>query len=152
MIRRPPRSTRTDTLFPYTTLFRSIAAFLREKDAAKRLQNAGRISPALGRGGEEASDHRRAGVAGRLAGWTARRGQKWRRLQRFRLALPCCLRPDTNDPQRASRTGQETELFCKVRGQSAGRAGGASRQICGRRFRPAGRSEEKKATRLNYSH
>src|SRR3546814_3932216 len=26
MIRRPPRSTRTDTLFPYTTLFRSVAA------------------------------------------------------------------------------------------------------------------------------
>src|SRR3546814_9104844 len=26
MIRRPPRSTRTDTLFPYTTLFRSEAA------------------------------------------------------------------------------------------------------------------------------
>src|SRR3546814_13895915 len=26
MIRRPPRSTRTDTRFPYTTLFRSIAA------------------------------------------------------------------------------------------------------------------------------
>src|SRR3546814_9712235 len=29
MIRRPPRSTRTDTLFPYTTLFRS---FLQPKD------------------------------------------------------------------------------------------------------------------------
>src|SRR3546814_5981830 len=27
MIRRPPRSTRTDTLFPYTTLFRSDEAF-----------------------------------------------------------------------------------------------------------------------------
>src|SRR3546814_6075012 len=27
MIRRPPRSTRTDTLFPYTTLFRSRLAF-----------------------------------------------------------------------------------------------------------------------------
>src|SRR3546814_3244831 len=26
MIRRPPRSTRTDTLFPYTTLFRSVGA------------------------------------------------------------------------------------------------------------------------------
>src|SRR3546814_3519242 len=26
MIRRPPRSTRTDTLYPYTTLFRSSAA------------------------------------------------------------------------------------------------------------------------------
>src|SRR3546814_7684054 len=28
MIRRPPRSTRTDTLFPYTTLFRSAVAAL----------------------------------------------------------------------------------------------------------------------------
>src|SRR3546814_12431677 len=28
MIRRPPRSTRTDTLFPYTTLFRSARARL----------------------------------------------------------------------------------------------------------------------------
>src|SRR3546814_9696705 len=27
MIRRPPRSTRTDTLFPYTTLFRSMLVF-----------------------------------------------------------------------------------------------------------------------------
>src|SRR3546814_16816187 len=27
MIRRPPRSTRTDTLFPYTTLFRSAVTF-----------------------------------------------------------------------------------------------------------------------------
>src|SRR3546814_19925092 len=29
MIRRPPRSTRTDTLFPYTTLFRSFRSGLR---------------------------------------------------------------------------------------------------------------------------
>src|SRR3546814_18231468 len=29
MIRRPPRSTRTDTLFPYTTLFRSLRAAAR---------------------------------------------------------------------------------------------------------------------------
>src|SRR3546814_16229662 len=33
MIRRPPRSTRTDTLFPYTTLFRSIA---HDRDARLR--------------------------------------------------------------------------------------------------------------------
>src|SRR3546814_3719019 len=32
MIRRPPRSTRTDTLFPYTTLFRSFQA-LRQRGA-----------------------------------------------------------------------------------------------------------------------
>src|SRR3546814_14100960 len=41
MIRRPPRSTRTDTLFPYTTLFRSqrifvlLAAALVETDEAR---------------------------------------------------------------------------------------------------------------------
>src|SRR3546814_12744415 len=33
MIRRPPRSTRTDTLFPYTTLFRS----LYKDDASRRV-------------------------------------------------------------------------------------------------------------------
>src|SRR3546814_8353933 len=36
MIRRPPRSTRTDTLFPYTTLFRSREAFVDELGAAYR--------------------------------------------------------------------------------------------------------------------
>src|SRR3546814_10435554 len=30
MIRRPPRSTRTDTLFPYTTLFRSVQQLLND--------------------------------------------------------------------------------------------------------------------------
>src|SRR3546814_2788443 len=34
MIRRPPRSTRTDTLFPYTTLFRSQTAFVFGSTAA----------------------------------------------------------------------------------------------------------------------
>src|SRR3546814_18102604 len=33
MIRRPPRSTRTDTLFPYTTLFRSVGDADREWQA-----------------------------------------------------------------------------------------------------------------------
>src|SRR3546814_15953301 len=35
MIRRPPRSTRTDTLFPYTTLFRSRS--IRRSDAQKQM-------------------------------------------------------------------------------------------------------------------
>src|SRR3546814_14899294 len=33
MIRRPPRSTRTDTLFPYTPLFRSLAALSADESA-----------------------------------------------------------------------------------------------------------------------
>src|SRR3546814_13832632 len=38
MIRRPPRSTRTDTLFPYTTLFRSE---LDDKPAFQRIDHRG---------------------------------------------------------------------------------------------------------------
>src|SRR3546814_14212802 len=46
MIRRPPRSTRTDTLFPYTAVFRSIlekseALQLIETSTAARLQAGG---------------------------------------------------------------------------------------------------------------
>src|SRR3546814_1032240 len=41
MIRRPPRSTRTDTLFPYTTLFRSCdLAGAQRHDAAEILRPA----------------------------------------------------------------------------------------------------------------
>src|SRR3546814_638031 len=35
MIRRPPRSTRTDTLFPYTTLFRSLAQDAAEQEVVE---------------------------------------------------------------------------------------------------------------------
>src|SRR3546814_3743251 len=40
MIRRPPRSTRTDTLFPYTTLYRSPAAGERQRDREARARKA----------------------------------------------------------------------------------------------------------------
>src|SRR3546814_13873364 len=40
MIRRPPRSTRTDTLFPYTTLFRSLLRkYLRRRVPAADLDD-----------------------------------------------------------------------------------------------------------------
>src|SRR3546814_8372894 len=38
MIRRPPRSTRTDTLFPYTTLFRVDRVDLRVRSADRRAE------------------------------------------------------------------------------------------------------------------
>src|SRR3546814_7929980 len=40
MIRQPPRSTRTDTLFPYTTLFRSGLFRLLRRDFAVEYQHA----------------------------------------------------------------------------------------------------------------
>src|SRR3546814_21012025 len=44
MIRRPPRSTRTDTLFPYTTLFRSAGLALRR---ARRAMRSERIAQTI---------------------------------------------------------------------------------------------------------
>src|SRR3546814_12900007 len=45
MIRRPPRSTRTVTLFPYTTLFRSIVGVQLLADQAQRVGRG--VGPAL---------------------------------------------------------------------------------------------------------
>src|SRR3546814_3876130 len=43
MIRRPPRSTRTDTLFPYTTLFRSLPTSVDAKLREKIRQGAAQL-------------------------------------------------------------------------------------------------------------
>src|SRR3546814_4740135 len=48
MIRRPPRSTRTDTLFPYTTLFRSAGG----GDARTAARQSGLIDATGGKGVE----------------------------------------------------------------------------------------------------
>src|SRR3546814_9195954 len=65
MIRRPPRSTRTDTLFPYTTLFRSTpgGAPARPRDRPELLPDRIRAprQPAL-----EPGRARRDGPAGRV--------------------------------------------------------------------------------------
>src|SRR3546814_7122153 len=89
MIRRPPRSTRTDTLFPYTTLFRSRVAARCGGDRERRAR-AGRRSAqaAAGRGAGGAV----AGVAGDL-----RRGDAAAR-EAGRPALPAA-----GDDQRVPR-------------------------------------------------
>src|SRR3546814_6957530 len=52
MILRPPISTRTDTLFPYTTLFRSDLQLWSATGAVYYdLPTAGRVSPYIGGGG-----------------------------------------------------------------------------------------------------
>src|SRR3546814_1349914 len=67
MIRRPPRSTRTDTLFPYTTLFRSSQVLLGLNIAQRtwarasfrpkyRCPDAGRDTPLSSRSEEHTSE------------------------------------------------------------------------------------------------
>src|SRR3546814_7871919 len=60
MIRRPPRSTRTDTLFPYTTLFRSQFAPAKGRIGARNAQ--------IGRAAEQQVDNLRAGQIGKRLG------------------------------------------------------------------------------------
>src|SRR3546814_3415840 len=47
MMRRPPRSTRTDTLFPYTTLFRSRRAHLQPRPIDAPVQFVGDLADLL---------------------------------------------------------------------------------------------------------
>src|SRR3546814_14656974 len=81
MIRRPPRSTRTDTLFPYTTLFRSVAGAAGQNPAIGEHQRhcaepgGDIVAPALAdRPAEHLGDHaaeHRADEIGR-ASWRVR--------------------------------------------------------------------------------
>src|SRR3546814_14468527 len=65
MIRRPPRSTRTDTLFPYTTLFRSLpAGWLVDRFGERRILTAAHVAMAGGIGLVAASDGAIALVVG----------------------------------------------------------------------------------------
>src|SRR3546814_960092 len=57
MIRRPPRSTRTDTLFPYTALFRSARHRSRQRPARVRQERPLRSLRAAGRRRHAAAGH-----------------------------------------------------------------------------------------------
>src|SRR3546814_16791593 len=67
MIRRPPRSTRTDTLFPYTTLFRS-------QDAARRDLPRAHGGGAAEQVGPVGNDQRLTNLAAHQRAQLARRG------------------------------------------------------------------------------
>src|SRR3546814_1948271 len=66
MIRRPPRSKRTDTLFPYTTLFRSIGEVAVETHRGKRAAGD-RVEPANPRRAPGDGDENLIGIDPRLA-------------------------------------------------------------------------------------
>src|SRR3546814_13095699 len=70
MIRRPPRSTRTDTLFPYTTLFRSGDGAVNRQALSRNGFNRSLHTPdprILSVG--EADGRNRAGINGRQHLW-----------------------------------------------------------------------------------
>src|SRR3546814_592890 len=116
MIRRPPRSTRTDTLFPYTTLFRSphrsgpaLREWASRRRRQSRLHRLARRRQVL----VEAGERRR--WTGRLPPDGRQQGGPSRRLRRLRRpAEECGRRPQLDGrrsrargPDRARRVGQE---------------------------------------------
>src|SRR3546814_11784350 len=99
MIRRPPRSTRTDTLCPYTTLFRSARlADVASYDEA----GAQAIDAAVRAAGELPGD-----------GWLARlaENQPWGAVEQLLAAARAMVYARGADPKNAdSGYGRETEL------------------------------------------
>src|SRR3546814_4077545 len=114
MIRRPPGSTRTDTLLPYTTLFRSAAALRGDlrRGAPRRAGGRGRLAPLLARAAGGALHHplpRRAGAAATLPPRSDEHTSELQSLMRLSYAVFCLKK--TNDGQIAIRTNIRANVF-----------------------------------------
>src|SRR3546814_313049 len=161
MIRRPPRSTRTDTLFPYTTLFRS-------GHVHDRIGHSGAASPVLlalgdGDGAGNRADRQPDGAAGEQRLWQplVRRARpatdRAARLDlRARLDHPLCLPGPRarDDPPCARREG------ARVRTAALLRPARREFRLVAALLRTASGDEralpdhlqDRKSTRLNSSH
>src|SRR3546814_2296165 len=108
MIRRPPRSTLTDTLFPYTTLFRS---FVPRSDPPRRLSR-GRHGGTIGRSSRGGSDvsqsfaypmrrraRRTVGCEGEGAGRSEEHTSELQSLMRISYAVFCLKKKKKRDTQ-----------------------------------------------------
>src|SRR3546814_11605578 len=108
MIRRPPRSQRTDTLFPYTTLFRS----RRYRQAAEEAERSAR-----------APVERRGSPRKRREPLQAARDDQWRPRRRRLLAL--------RNPRAPRRRGRRPCRCARPRLQEVARRG--NRRVAGGR-------------------
>src|SRR3546814_16883087 len=110
MIRRPPRSTRTDTLFPYTTLFRSDPEY--DRAASRTMDN--RAVWRRDRGTAEPCGHRSEYRDGRVCRGAIRPDLPVRRMRRPAAprgwALPSMLRRSEE-----RRVGKECVSTCSSR-------------------------------------
>src|SRR3546814_8457775 len=103
MIRRPPRSTRTDTLFPYTTLFRSRPGF-----GLDRAEAGPRDLPARGGRNPGAQGRARRGPAGHLD--PAELPRRCRRADALRFAVGSRSEEHTSELQSLMRISYA--VFC----------------------------------------
>src|SRR3546814_8799318 len=99
MIRRPPRSTRTDTLFPYTTLFRS------------RIQQHDRSSGVSGMTGFKPRHRRISGVQGRSEEHTS----ELQSLMRISYAVFCLKKKTKIKHNITTNTNKYIQVMTKTR-------------------------------------
>src|SRR3546814_4409584 len=117
MIRRPPRSTRTDTLFPYTTLFRSHAGVAAGGDggyafgARGQIRQGGAGETGVMGGGAAACRRRRKRARGAGAG-RARGGAARHRLCDRRARLGQGARSEEHTSELQSLMRISYAVFC----------------------------------------
>src|SRR3546814_4913551 len=95
MIRRPPRSTRTDTLFPYTTLFRSPSRSRSASRAAPVEAASARVRE-LGNGVQNRSPARRSVACGRSKPRSEEHTSELQSLMRISYAVFCLKKTTTH--------------------------------------------------------
>src|SRR3546814_10413344 len=116
MIRLPPRSTRTDTLFPYTTLFRSINGIAAQlQELCRRL----RFKPEIARFALHVLEYRQAivdrsgadivNIVVEPAMRSEEHTSELQSLMRISYAV-FCLKKKKKKKQNTHNTGEETEV------------------------------------------
>src|SRR3546814_1390471 len=104
---RPPRSTRTDTPFPYTTLFRSVGRSEERDGTAARLECRRRLR--RGRQGGDVGDPRTGGHRNPPRQCQPKR---WRDRGHLRMQLSACRRSEEHTSELQSLMRISYAVFC----------------------------------------
>src|SRR3546814_7350534 len=172
MIRRPPRSTRTDTLFPYTTLFRSPSPRFETESAVRPAQpGAGKLDFGCAEAGVRKADYpvRSTGKAGldhrQATGDVAEKGVvqpsdpcfgragQHRTTRRAGNHLEPGLDVDDADAGNQIAVELSVQHHCVDAGPEIEREAAATVHLVGAHGQPvAEQAVDRKSTRLNSSH
>src|SRR3546814_1265843 len=111
MIRRPPRSTRTDTLFPYTTLFRSAGRATKAARACHAVDARGRAGGLRPKGARVEQHGALAGMARGVGRRSEEHTSELQSLMRISYAV-FCLKKTTNNHSAQIQTHERTNTKC----------------------------------------
>src|SRR3546814_8614167 len=124
MLRRPPSSTRTDTLFPYTTLFRSYHVVLAHADGQRERERRKHVSPFQRRQQRAQDEQQRQHV--RIDEEVVREQEWQEEQQRRRPGSMRVSQPSPDEPEH-QRTG---EADSRAHGPHGGQGFGRQRFKC----------------------